>query len=290
MRVCLVAILSLTCLLLSCDRKPVEDLPDGVIMGDINCNGTAYDYGDVIMFARFFVAGDTIFGDHIVESAAASDLNQDGVKLDVTDFVYLMKATFCDPLPFSMPAPVKARYVRKWGRFSVDRPMAAVLLVIEGVNYVVEGLDDVVVLTGIVNGNTHVLVCGFEDYNWTCNDFSGPFVRVEGKILRDEWVTPEGQRAYADLVERLDTFAVYQNYPNPFASVTKIGIINPNNGPWKMTIYSSAGKRVAKFEGESGGAFSIYWDASGLPSGIYFYKVEADGKSITKKATLLRGD
>ena len=85
-------------------------------------------------------------------------------------------------------------------------------------------------------------------------------------------------------------FEVYQNFPNPFSVVTKITFDNRNNGPWKVTIYSSSGKMVAKYSGDDGVCVEINWDASGLPSGIYFYKVEADGKSITKKATLLRGD
>ena len=76
-------------------------------------------------------------------------------------------------------------------------------------------------------------------------------------------------------------FAVYQNYPNPFNPVTNIKFDIPHSSYVSITIYDALGKEVTKLiNGQlEAGTYTANWDASGIASGIYFYRIEAGDHS-----------
>ncbi len=81
-------------------------------------------------------------------------------------------------------------------------------------------------------------------------------------------------------------FKVYQNYPNPFNPGTKIAIDLPQNGNVTINVYNQIGQKVrtlANADYKSSGKHTYYFDASGLATGIYFFRVEAVGKVFTGK-------
>ena len=85
-------------------------------------------------------------------------------------------------------------------------------------------------------------------------------------------------------------FILQQNYPNPFNPVTKIGFSLPKNSAVKLTVFDAAGKEVSElFNGElKAGQYEYEWNATNLPSGVYFYVLKA-GKNIqTKKMILVK--
>jgi hypothetical protein len=86
------------------------------------------------------------------------------------------------------------------------------------------------------------------------------------------------------------TFNLYQNYPNPFNPTTKISW-QSSVGSWQtLKVYDVLGNEVAILvnEGKPAGSYEVNFDATGLSSGIYFYKMQA-GKFIeTKKMILMR--
>lgn len=87
-----------------------------------------------------------------------------------------------------------------------------------------------------------------------------------------------------------EEFHLYQNYPNPFNNSTSISFSLTANAKVKLTIYDSLGrqvKRIADNEFESG-SHTINFDADGLASGIYLYKIEGGGFSEAKKMILLK--
>lgn len=80
------------------------------------------------------------------------------------------------------------------------------------------------------------------------------------------------------------------NYPNPFNPVTKINYFLPKAGNLKITIFNSLGQSISVLKNEltSEGNHSINFDGSMLPSGIYYYKIESNEYSVTRKLMLLK--
>jgi hypothetical protein len=72
------------------------------------------------------------------------------------------------------------------------------------------------------------------------------------------------------------SFAVFQNYPNPFNPTTTIRYQIPHDGKVTVRIYNLLGQDVATLvnEQKKAGSYSVEWNASGVPSGIYFYRTE----------------
>ncbi|NOS85869.1 MAG: T9SS type A sorting domain-containing protein [Ignavibacteria bacterium] len=91
-------------------------------------------------------------------------------------------------------------------------------------------------------------------------------------------------------VEIPNTYWLYQNYPNPFNPVTKIKYGLPKNGNVKLTVYDELGKEVAVLTDgyAQANTYEAVFDASNLPSGVYYYKVVADGFSDTKKMVIIK--
>lgn len=85
-----------------------------------------------------------------------------------------------------------------------------------------------------------------------------------------------------------------QNFPNPFNPVTAIRFQLPYPSEVHISIYNLLGQEVAVLVSEEkpAGTYSLQWGASGLPSGVYFCKMVAQGKnsqfSKTRKLTILR--
>jgi hypothetical protein len=91
------------------------------------------------------------------------------------------------------------------------------------------------------------------------------------------------------------TFALRQNVPNPFNPTTTIGFTVPERGHVALTIYNVEGKRVATLVDEvmTAGNKRITWNGRnsiGNPvgSGVYFYRLQAGKRSLTKKMVLIR--
>ena len=85
-------------------------------------------------------------------------------------------------------------------------------------------------------------------------------------------------------------FNLQQNYPNPFNPVTNIIFSIPKTGFAKLTVYDASGREAAVlFNGElSAGSYKYDFDASDYSSGIYFYRLEANDFTQTKKMILVK--
>lgn len=84
-------------------------------------------------------------------------------------------------------------------------------------------------------------------------------------------------------------FTLRQNTPNPFNPVTKIALELPKRSAWQITIFNIKGEVVETFKGNSpAGVVEVEWDASGVASGVYFYRAVAEGFSSTRKMILLK--
>jgi len=85
-------------------------------------------------------------------------------------------------------------------------------------------------------------------------------------------------------------YSLRQNYPNPFNPATKISFDLPEQTEIRLTLYDMLGRRVAVLAegGAAPGTHTVDFDATGHPSGLYFYKLEAGRFSETRKMTILK--
>jgi len=86
------------------------------------------------------------------------------------------------------------------------------------------------------------------------------------------------------------SFRLAQNYPNPFNPTTSIDYSINSKGMVNLTVYNLLGHEVATLVNEvkSLGNYTVLFDASNLPSGIYFYQLKAGSEVTTQKMTLLK--
>jgi len=91
-------------------------------------------------------------------------------------------------------------------------------------------------------------------------------------------------------VKILDSYSLEQNYPNPFNPTTKIGYVLKDKSNAKVAIMNAIGQEVAVLinEEQEAGYHQLDFNASNLPSGIYFYKLEAGNFTKTMKMILLK--
>ncbi|MCH8568380.1 MAG: T9SS type A sorting domain-containing protein [Balneolales bacterium] len=85
-------------------------------------------------------------------------------------------------------------------------------------------------------------------------------------------------------------FELSQNYPNPFNPTTNISFSLPEASQVAITVYNTMGQRVGTIRNEmfAAGRHTVTWDAAGLASGVYMYKLSADNFTKTKKMTLVK--
>jgi len=85
-------------------------------------------------------------------------------------------------------------------------------------------------------------------------------------------------------------FKLFQNYPNPFNSFTILNFQLPFDDHVRIKIYDMLGKEVTTIVDEklSAGIYRKVWDASNLPSGVYFYKMQSESFKDTKRLILIK--
>jgi len=91
-------------------------------------------------------------------------------------------------------------------------------------------------------------------------------------------------------VTMMKDFSLFQNYPNPFNPVTEIRFSLQNDANVKLAVYNIKGELVSNLKNEkmAKGIHSVNFDASDLNSGVYFYKLNVNGRAETKKMVLTK--
>jgi photosystem II stability/assembly factor-like uncharacterized protein len=85
-------------------------------------------------------------------------------------------------------------------------------------------------------------------------------------------------------------FNLYQNYPNPFNPETIIKFDVPKDQRVKIVIYDLTGREVNKLLNEEvkAGTYNVRWNGSNYASGVYFYRIETESYTLTKKMLLIK--
>ena len=87
-----------------------------------------------------------------------------------------------------------------------------------------------------------------------------------------------------------DSYALSNNFPNPFNPETRISFVLPEAVQTRLIIYNQMGREVARLvDGYLGaGNHSVNWNASNVASGMYFYHLQAGDFTETRKMILLK--
>jgi len=85
-------------------------------------------------------------------------------------------------------------------------------------------------------------------------------------------------------------FTLFQNYPNPFNPATTIRYSLPGRAHVTLSVYNTLGQEVARLiNGEcSAGIHDVQFSASGLASGVYFYRIQAGSFVQTRKLLFMK--
>ncbi|MBU1874656.1 T9SS type A sorting domain-containing protein, partial [bacterium] len=99
-----------------------------------------------------------------------------------------------------------------------------------------------------------------------------------------------GQLGIETVAELPFSYTLHQNYPNPFNPSTVIQYSIPKTSHVSLTIYNMTGQIVEKLinQTQEPGFYSVNWDARIVSTGMYFYRIQADGFSAVKKCLLIK--
>jgi hypothetical protein len=87
-----------------------------------------------------------------------------------------------------------------------------------------------------------------------------------------------------------NTFTLYQNFPNPFNPKTNIKYQIAKSSHVKLIVYDILGKEIETLVNsyQRQGNYSVIFNGNNLPSGVYFYVLQADNFIKFKKMVLLK--
>ena len=252
--------------------------------GDINLNNVKYEIADAVLFSNYFVYGITVFKINMQGQIAATDVNADGLTLSVADLVYLIRVIQGDALPYPKLAPASITYTADRGNVVINGEVGAALVVFQGN------------VTPVLNASNVEMKYAFDEaanvtralvYSMNGTVISGNLLAANGNVVSAEFGSVDGATVNAKLLPA--NFSLAQNYPNPFNPTTTIGFSLPVKSDVSLSIYNIAGQLVKEFNGTfEAGEQSFVWDASAQASGVYFYKLNANNFSETKKMVLLK--
>jgi hypothetical protein len=85
-------------------------------------------------------------------------------------------------------------------------------------------------------------------------------------------------------------FSLSQNYPNPFNPSTMISYNLIESGMTRLTVFDMLGREVAVLvdQNQAAGTYQVSFDASGLPTGMYLYRLQSGTRSLTGKMLLVK--
>ena len=146
-----------------------------------------------------------------------------------------------------------------------------------------DDLDRGTSTTGINTENIQIENQEYEGFVWA-SAYHLTIMRIGTEVDSALSFLPE------DLVETPKNFRLLQNYPNPFNPSTKIKFTLPKAETVNLDIYNSLGQIVANLVEDNlqTGSHEVEFNASHLPSGVYFYRLQAGGYVDVKKMIVLK--
>jgi hypothetical protein len=112
---------------------------------------------------------------------------------------------------------------------------------------------------------------------------------VDGILVSTLWSDVVTDVINAEIINPVE-FKLSQNYPNPFNPVTRISYSLPQPGSVTIKVYDLLGSEIIALVNEEKpiGSYEVDFNAMALPSGIYFYRLQAGSFVETKKMVLMK--
>jgi len=264
--------------------------------GDLNLDGLPFTLTDRKLYEDYLLYGDSaLFGPLTVDSilldmiSRSADVNRDGKPFTIADLVQIVHYTNGGSYPgFDQPTTTISYEVSGDGTLLVNDPIGGAYVVIAGEARFDVFHADVSVLSHYRQAEDLTYVVMYtEDES---KIIEGPVLRSASPIVSVDLSAPDGNPTLSvegDLLP--NDFVLYQNYPNPFNPTTYIEFAVPVRTDYKLSIHNAAGQQVHVRQGRTeAGLTRLEWDATGLASGVYLYRVEALGSSQSRKMLLLK--
>jgi hypothetical protein len=126
--------------------------------------------------------------------------------------------------------------------------------------------------------------------NFYCAGYQGTTSSANGQTTRITLAASEITTGVETQTSSPSEFSLSQNYPNPFNPATTIEFRVGESGFATLNVFDMAGKEVAALvNGEmQPGLYRVAFDASGLSSGIYFYRIVTKGMTQTRKMVVAK--
>ncbi len=109
-------------------------------------------------------------------------------------------------------------------------------------------------------------------------------------LQMSEFEEGESTSALTDAQSQPERIALAQNYPNPFNPETTITYELTESGPVRLDIYDIYGRHVTTLldEHQHAGTHRITWDAAGMSSGTYIFRLRTGNTVLTREMTLVK--
>ena len=146
----------------------------------------------------------------------------------------------------------------------------------------------------------HGLVPFYWDNGFTDNNSMGVFYRSTGAKAYPDIIkavvdtndinNTSTNVGLLDLFSNPAKYSLMQNYPNPFNPSTTISFSLPSKSFVSLKVFDSIGREMTTIVSEemSAGSYEKKWNANGMPSGVYFYRLHAGSFTGSKKIILLK--
>ena len=287
-----------------------------VLLGDINLNGFAFDIGDAVRFANYFI--DPVGNALNAQQIANSDVNQDGIPVSIADLVFLIRQIVEGPSAAGMitaeasPAKETAEIalLRDQNQTRVSANSATG---IAGLHFVFRHDENQTLapqfstqLSGFETwhsdreGILRVVIFSFKGERLPAGNVE-LFNLDDGQAKLEELNLSSASGYLMEATQKEQTagkgseILLEQNYPNPFNQVTQIAFYLANSDLVRLDIYNIRGQKVRKLVDQNltAGGHVIRWDGKNdsgenVATGVYLYRLSATAGTLCKKLTFIK--
>ena len=156
-------------------------------------------------------------------------------------------------------------------------------------------LIDLINIVKSTSGNKGVGLFYWEPDWISTQTFGSPWENLamfdfSGELLSSVSAFDSTATSIDDDISQINEFKLDQNYPNPFNPKTSIQYTIGSRQFVQLNIFDVLGNNIATLvnENKESGSYSVKFDATNLPSGVYFYKLQAGEFTNTRKMILVK--